>query len=360
MKLLSEKQKKRYNSRAKRRWKQRLHRRIITYFGKTGNNNREVRLLPPSILSFTNNYEDTVNFLDQLRRRSLAPRLRGETVYVDLSQVTDISISVSIVLAADFQRWAILKGRHLRPRDISSWSPKVINLFNDLGVFKLLGVPDQLSNEERDSFTLSPLQSGLKTEGEKIHRMQARFSNILDGFTEKSVLYDGLVEAAENAISHAYPRDYKPIHKYAGHRWWGASCLDFRTKSLRFFIFDQGAGIPHTLPRSGIWELIRRQTSELSIGLLNDDGYILEKAFELGRTATMDSNRGLGLNRMLQVTETGPGCKFRVLSGKAEISCTSGSQIEKLTRTRHIGGTLIEWSIPSIVFTDSEEDEIDD
>src|SRR5690606_12012071 len=103
-----------------------------------------------------------------------------------------------------------------------------------------------------------------------------------NGFMKNPGLFEGLMEAAENAISHAYPVEYEPEHPFAGHRWWGASCFNLSENRLRFFIFDQGAGIPFTLPKGPFWERILAFVAESSGGLISDDAHMLKAAFEVG------------------------------------------------------------------------------
>lgn len=308
-------------------------------------------------MNFSKNYSETVEFLDDFRSKALSKSgHRNAVVSVDLSVIDNISIAVAIVLAADFHRWSIVQGVKLQPREIKNWNSDVVSLFNSLGIFDLLGLPDQKSDGGSDNFFLLPLASGLRTEGEKIHQMQAGFEHILHGFTGKPALYEGLIEATENAIMHAYPSDYQPKHTTAGHRWWCASCLDMQKEILRFFVYDQGAGIPYTLPRSGVWEGILQFAAKLGVSGRMEDGVLLDNAFEVGRTATLETHRGLGLKKMLDVTNSSNGCQFRVLSGRGEVRYKDGNLIEKFTHKGHVGGTLIEWRIPSNVFISNDED----
>ncbi|UCI24590.1 hypothetical protein [Mesorhizobium sp. B2-8-5] len=230
-------------------------------------------------------------------------------------------------------------------------------MLSDLGVFDLLGAnPVSGDSAALENYTLTPLESGVRFDGKKIDELQSHFSATLKGFTRKPELFEGLMEAAENAISHAYPSDFQPTHPYAGHRWWGASCLDIKEMRLRFFIFDQGAGIPFTLPKGPLYERILAFVAERSAGLISDDAHMLRAAFEVGRTSTGLNNRGLGLQRMADVVR-GSGSGFlRIISGKAEIVHHHDDRIVSHGLPSHIGGTLIEWSMPADIFMESSGD----
>ncbi|MGO4619026.1 hypothetical protein [Ensifer sp. 2TAB8] len=208
-----------------------------------------------------------------------------------------------------------------------------------------------------DHLTLTPLESGESFDGKKINELQTHFAETLAGFTTRPELFEGLMEAAENAISHAYPPEYAPPHPYAGHRWWGASCFDLTENRLRFFIFDQGAGIPFTLPKGPLWERMLAAVSKHSGGLISDDAHMLKAAFEVGRTSTGLSHRGLGLKRMADVVRNAGSGYLRIISGKAEIVHHDDDRIVTRGLPSHIGGTLIEWNMPSDVFTESLEDD---
>lgn len=337
---------------ALRRWNRALLRR-----GKVMVRSIEVRVAPPSVLSFAKNFAETTDFLDRLRSETLSDANARKRVYVDLVPVRKLSVPVAIVLAAEFHRWSLIKKMRLRPRNSSMWSPEVRGLLDDLGVFELLQTRSvKASGDWIDNLTLTPLESGESFDGEKVNELQNHFAQSLAGFTSRPDMFEGLMEAAENAISHAYPKDYSPPYPFAGHRWWGASCLDLRQKRLRFFIYDQGAGIPFTLPKGQLWERIRAFLSER--GVLSDDAHTLRAAFEVGRTSTGQSNRGLGLKRMADVVRNSGSGYLRIISGRAEIIHYHDDRIETNGLTTHIGGTLIEWSMPSDIFTDTLEDGI--
>ncbi len=328
----------------------RRHRRRLLRRQKGDRNRRTERrtLLPPAVLSFQKSYKDTVGFLNEFRDATLLGPIRTY-VHVDLTVIEEISVPVAIVLAAEFNRWQLKKGVRLTVQDADKWRPKVRNLLSDLGVFELLGVnrPRQANLDEIDNITLTPLQSGLRLDGKKLNRLQTRFKSMLEGLTSNSGVYEGLLEAAENVISHAYPADFKPAHSHVGHRWWGAGCLDLDTQRLRFFVFDQGAGIPYTLPSNDLYEEIREWLANNLGGIAPNDTVMLRAALETGRTRTGASHRGLGLRRMAEVVEgTGTGY-LRIISRRGEIIYHSDGTIVSRDHSESVGGTLIEWCLPA-------------
>lgn len=271
---------------------------------------------------------------------------------MDLVSLKELSLPVAIVLAAEFHRWSLKRKRRLHARSSTKWAPEVRALLSELGVFELLGTrnvaPDEVTE---DDLILTSIKSGERHDGGKIDELQSEFTRSLEGFTRRPQLYEGLSEAVENAISHAYPADYEPKHPFAGHRWWGASSLNLSEQRLRFFIFDQGAGIPFTLPKGALWEQLVPLLATLTGGLVSEDAPMLKAAFEVGRTRTGMSHRGLGLQKMADVVIGRPGGYLRIISGKAEIRIEHDGRIASSGLPEHIGGTLIEWSLPADAFT---------
>lgn len=296
--------------------------------------------------------------MDRFRSEALHENGKNKRIYVDLVPVKELSVPVAIVLSAEFHRWSLIRKTRLRPRNSHLWSPEVRSLLDDLGVFDLLQIGAVRGRDTwTDTVTLTQLESGESFDGEKINELQVHFAQSLAGFTSRPQVFEGLMEAAENAIAHAYPSEYEPDHPFAGHRWWGASCLDMAAGRLRFFIFDQGAGIPFTLPKGPLWERILSAVSAGTGGLISDDAHMLKAAFEVGRTSTGLEHRGLGLKRMADVVRGSETGYLRIISGRAEITHHHNDRIVTNGLPSHIGGTLIEWSLPSDVFTDSIEDE---
>ena len=340
-------------STGQRRWRRHLVRKTRTY-RPAG----RIRIQPPEILSFRENFQQTITFLTQLRDATLKPSPKRNSVFVDLEPVKRLSVPVAIVLAAEFHRWSLTQRTRLSPKNSRGWAPEVRSLLSNLGVFDLLKTrPVETDARIYDNLTLTPLESGEKTDGAKINELQTHFAQSLAGFTTRPTVFEGLMEAAENAISHAYPNEYVPLHPYAGHRWWGASFLDLQRMRLRFFIFDQGAGIPSTLPTGPLREWILSFLAETSAGVFSNDAQMLRAAFEVGRTRTGMANRGLGLQRMADVVRGSKTGFLRIISGRAEIVHNSDDHIESRSLPTHIGGTLIEWNMPADVFVTAPDED---
>ena len=97
-------------------------------------------------------------------------------------------------------------------------------------------------------------------------------------------LYAAVTEAMANVAKHAYRgNDHCP-------NWWISASRNPATGEVSLLIYDQGMGIPRSLPRT-FGELIRGMVP------LSDDARLIKAAHELQRTATNEEHRGLGLDR---------------------------------------------------------------
>ena len=116
-------------------------------------------------------------------------------------------------------------------------------------------------------------------------------------------------------------------------------------------IYDQGAGIPETLPRN-FAEQLRRLIPE---NLSKDHARMIQAAHEIRRSDTRQDHRGQGLGRDIrQYVETlNCSSRYRVLSLQGEYIVekpAAGPSTDFLkNHGRSLYGTLIEWKLTSEV-----------
>lgn len=113
--------------------------------------------------------------------------------------------------------------------------------------------------------------------------------------------------------------------------------------------YDQGVGIPETLPRVHAREKLEQVLSKLRIR--DDDAARIQAAFELGSSRTRLAHRGGGLLRdVRKLTERMPGAVLRILSGRGEYiydysDNSRKAEERRLTHVKPLGGTLIQWFV---------------
>jgi hypothetical protein len=125
-------------------------------------------------------------------------------------------------------------------------------------------------------------------------------------------------------------------------------------------VFDQGAGIPYTLPANALYESIRVAVAKYTSDLIPSDALMLKAAMETGRTRTQEAHRGLGLQKMRDVVTGIQDGYLRIISGNGEIMCRSDGSTETTDHKTGIGGTLIEWCLPATALEEEPETTNDD
>lgn len=320
----------------------------------------------PSVLSFSENAAETLRFLAELREAALDQKKvkhRGKWSWsrlrADLSTIQTISLPAAIVLSAEFQRWSLLRGVQLQPWRLKHWTPRVKHLLAALGTFQLLNIRARKAGAElsADALAIFPLQSGVRSEQEKVAQLQDDLHSLGVVFEQKTYIFDGLSEAVFNAIDHAYPPEQDASVKKVtvGHRWWATSCYDPNTENLRFFVYDQGVGIPKTLQEKKEWTSAIKRLTAMIKGDAASDAEMIKAAFEIGRTRTKLQQRGKGLDQMASVVRLANGGYMRVLSGRGDVQTDGHGKYDTRMLPSEALGTLIEWGIPLELLSKGED-----
>jgi len=310
----------------------------------------------PRDLSFSRNPNGTLSFLSELKESVFSPKKtkrRGKWVskssFIDLSKIERISLPSAVVLSAELHRWKLTKGTLLKVKNSKRWEHRVRSLLCDLGAFELMGlhISGDLGYSDENPVAMLKLKSGERTDGPALSALQSELAKVSVAFLRSKAVYEALHEAHLNCIEHAYTDSdaSRPKYPYAGHRWWATSAYDGHKNSLRFFVYDQGVGIPETIARKKDWQ-DRLANLFASTGLVKSDANAIAGAFEIGKSRTHKAERGKGLATMAKVVEGRSGGYLRILSGMGDVTIYHDGSCTKRSFNSHIGGTMVEWSIP--------------
>jgi hypothetical protein len=303
----------------------------------------------PPALDFEENYENTIRFLEQVRRTSAAG---GHTMLIWMRRCQSMSPEVALVLAAEIERCL-----YHRPRSINGNDPKsgaIAAMLRDIGFHNLLhfNEPKVKVPEVGEATTYLKMKSGVQGGGN--HADDLRGLVLGNAASTSDELRDELVrslnEAVLNVHQHAYDDDientYTPM---PNKRWWIAGYRDAVTKEIGFIAFDQGVGIPATMPRKHaefVRDLMAAAGQLLRLSAPTNDHQLIKRAFELGRSRTENSGQGKGLNdfKVFLAAAGGKG-SLRVLSGRGSyLYYLDGTErVEPLSAPFH--GTLIVWRL---------------
>ncbi len=298
----------------------------------------------PECLCFVDALDETLFFFQRIRQAVLKEKV---AIFLDFDKCKNISPAAGLVLAAEVQRCQLTLGVHNDLIDGSYPKDQDVEIFlQDIGFFKHIRirhrVPKRTSNNANQCFT--QIRSGLLVNGQAVRELRKLVFGGAVEFDPHAgrAVYVGLSEAMTNVSAHAYPNGEPASYLRLKGRWWMAGHWDRAKRSISVLLYDQGVGIPATLPRTfgermhGILE---------SLGLANTDGPRIRAAMELGRTKTGDSHRGRGLADLQKVVDKAESGTLRILSRRGLYTRLQDGTEACRDLPASVGGTLIEWKL---------------
>ncbi|RYF90756.1 MAG: hypothetical protein EON95_16335 [Caulobacteraceae bacterium] len=311
-------------------------------------------LNPPARLSFEDNYEETLAFILAIRARSSDKKERlGRYGYkssfsrINLDQIKDIDPAVGLVLAGEMDRsFTKRQGVTLRSND-DQWHENVRELFLTSGLFELLRIAP------KGSFIRPPAgpvrrmlkyRRGSAPDGQQADQLRVELEELCGlEFGPRVPVNNALCEAMTNVHHHAYPpgRIWYPMQPKGD--WWATGAWSPDSGTMHMMIYDQGVGIPATLPRSSHWTsaipLLDRLDPEKT------DAGLIEAALELRRTSTDIGGRGRGLYEMAEWIDKTQKGFLRIMSGAGVVTFRPGNKVVRRTLSAPFCGTLVEWEV---------------
>lgn len=349
MKYLSAREHQRRTRLATQRWLKRLRRKNKVRSATVDH----IRIIPPAVMSLTDNYEETVACLRKLKTATATPNAQRfrNSVFIDFSTIERLSTAAALVLAAEIDRWRKLKGAKLQAKNPDNWHPNVARILKDLGFFELVDmqVPANLNGDgDNAEFTILPLVSCNTLDRKKIAAIEDHLRSVAESLQQDPSIYQALTEAAYNSITHGYPSDYEFEFVPLRGQWWATGSWSPEKSRVKLIVYDQGVGIPQTLPSWDQWEKTITWLSgrhKILSQVLKEHASVIEAALEVSRTS-LTSGHGQGLKDVVSPVDELKIGKVRILSGKGEVVYAYDEPLKKIERTQHLGGTLIEWTIP--------------
>ncbi len=297
----------------------------------------------PENLSLDENFKEVVQLINVIRGRS--QRQRNEPIHIDFKPIRKIGPAGALVLAAELDRWNRVRRSKLRTIDVDKWDKDVRRLLREMGFFNLLqtssGAPEDSieTNEQYVKF-----RSGNKVDGKAINDLREFDLDPHVGVPGRHQLFAAVTEAMTNVMHHAY--DKKAVY-HTPKDWWLSAMYNTNTKEIVILIYDQGAGIPTTLPRK-FGERLREIFPDK---FFDDHGKMIQAAHELQRSATQEGHRGHGLERDVRSYIERLDCRgiYRVRSCKGEytLEIKDGGKKSEFFQSfgKSLNGTLIEWRL---------------
>lgn len=340
----------------------------------------------PRDFCLDSNYNEVTKFLEKFREtahsdldlwiKSGRPKKHKKRVsrWLDFSTIENITPSAALVFTSEFDRLRRLSGNRMFAIDVDRWKPDVAVVFDRLGLFELL----EIDNEDKENFYKSaksnlfilPIRSGEKVVGAEAYELNKDLATIAIETAKSSIvsdfefdnmnkeerwleraegIYNILVEAMDNVINHAYPKDMH-FSLRTVRRWWMTAAIDKVERKLTVAIFDQGVSIPVSLPhwrRYGRFKKVLRRILGIDHDSSNiaQDGEAIRLATRVAASSTRLPHRGKGLGFMQEFIDECRGGRLRIISRCGEYRYTKGEAPIVMSHPVTIGGTLIEWEL---------------
>ncbi|MBT43460.1 MAG: hypothetical protein CMF12_13165 [Idiomarina sp.] len=302
----------------------------------------------PEKINFSSQYEVTTAYIRAIRY--FVENVQGENSCrislksIRFDHLRKASTSAALVLTSEISKWDDKVSNSLFP-DLSKWSPEIIEQFNELGYFDLfVRAPELPQNKKISSVKLIRYIKGTCGDNDKPRQLKAGIHNILGKDIQKwKFLHSGLSEAITNVSHHAYPA---PQFDNEPKNWYLTASFDENKRELKVSFYDQGVGIPRTLPSSTMREYISKYLRRLKIG--QHDAIMIRAALAYGRTRTHEDDRGKGLQDMLNfIRQTGHGYLSIISSkGLCKVDVSGTTESTKTERfSNALPGTLIIWNV---------------
>ncbi len=344
---------KKYNNNNKeRRWKHRqflLRKRAKLYRRKTQIRKKgqflakhspyRKKLKAPTCLDLTN--KETRIFLNDIRQCADDPLC---SLKIDFTGIDFITPGCALVFTSELDRLRRIRGKNgkLHVVDFKNWKEEIKYLLYDMGMFDLLNIqniPAEFGKEPRKKDVIFlKFMSGNLVNPDDVLTFRDTLSNLIDVLPNKKKLKIALDEAMDNVLSHGYPDNFIMSSPLKQKMWWMSASINRNTSTLNVMFFDQGIGIPKSLPKT------RPNLLTKLLGM--SDAAKIREATHAGISQTNQKNRGNGLPLIIDyVTSLKKSAFVRIISDKGEYIRGNGIQEQLNDKIHSINGTLIEWQV---------------
>lgn len=301
-------------------------------------------------MNFSDQYEATVIILTAIRKlttKNSENKKQYRLKQVNFDSLLKISSSAALALTAELSKWDDLIRSNLTPQ-VQNWHPNILKQFVDLGFFDLFKRSPKIiqSNHQSNPIFVKYIK-GTCGDSSKARQLKEELQHVIgDRISKWTFLHSGLTEAVTNVSHHAYP-NHKRL-KTSDKNWYLTGAYDKDKQELKISFYDQGIGIPKSLPTSEVWEKVLGFLARLGLAQRALDSALLKAAMEIDRTSTGESDRGKGLQDLLEfINQRGEGYLSVVSQrGLYRFSLKNDKKQSKTHSFKNpLLGTLIIWNV---------------
>lgn len=301
--------------------------------------------MAPANFSVAANRDEVLGFLYAYRAAMfIAPPLgrKHRLITIDLRNVNLMTLDAALVVTAEFHRAILGKdGPRGLTIDDAAWPPHIRGLLEMLGFYDLVEAEGRTAPSEPVELKLKFVQFVHEqvANGEFAEGLIEKLRAVGGETPDREAVYAALVEAILNVTHHAYPEP-DPVVIKRQRKWWAAGAYDENRQVLEFVVYDQGVGIPATLPRRRFFESILLMSAPE-----RTDADLIEGGIEFGRSRTEQPERGNGLWTICSLVKDLEGSYVRIHSGRGEVTYDHAGKTRKKVYSNSFCGTLIQWTL---------------
>ncbi|MDA3895378.1 MAG: hypothetical protein PF482_04425 [Desulfobacteraceae bacterium] len=301
-------------------------------------------LSAPERMCFEDNYEEVAFFFNKFRKKALSFTSRKK-FSIDFEPINFISPGAALVLAAELDRWRKTHDIKLKPWKPKKWHPRVKRLFDEMGLFSLLEIKKKDKNLKNsdDYLRFFKFLTGKASDGEIADKLMKSMGPALGAEYNEERLYIAMSEAMTNVVQHAYPENENFKYPILPNQWWTAGSFNRKSKMMTVLFYDQGVGIPATLPKQNFWQDIISVISGKY--LLTNQGALILGALEVGRTRSKLAHRGKGLRQCLDFSLRSKDGNIIIMSDCGGYKESPDSEPIIYQYKNPLGGTFIQWRV---------------
>lgn len=333
------------------------------FYGATGEKMPALILRAPEVMSIEANREGFLSLIYSYHLHMFgiarAERRRTYRAFViDLKDVKHLTLDAALVLTAEYHRRCLLS-EYKPVIDDEAWSPEVRLLLQELGFYELVDAHGRTAESVYSVDSPDRLRFVQFLSGERVEQSEAR--KLIDSLRaacgqepEKEYIYAALVEAIKNVKHHAYLGGDTADGIPSVSKWWVAGAYDPEHRLLQFAVYDQGVGIPKTLPKRPFFESVRRfcrpefTDADVIAGGIRYSRTRFKSRGRPGANTDDDDEqdgRGNGLWTICHFLKELDGSSVRIVSGRGEAISSGGRSVIRKDYNNPFCGTLIQWNL---------------
>ncbi len=336
----------------------------------------------PKNVCLDSNIDKTIKFIRQLpgainpnrktrqfydRKSNTSKVIDG---YFDFPSIEKICPASALIISANYFMYK-KRGGIINVVDWGTWNKEVKNTLTKMGFFGVLKFKEIATDESLQEVPIKGFKMGRKAYIQEIttyftrliERVPKTFNIDKDDMLFKKTMYS-IIEAVENSVRHAYPRESPDLRNWIEFpedlhgRWWFGGMLLPDEKQITFVCYDKGLSIPRHIKNSYLepktrimhdWVNNEMKLQSMISGIVeinnNRDHIRLKKAMEYAKTSTEKEGGGKGLSHIAETIKDFPNGKIRIMSRRAHAVITKNKDPVFTLLDTPIIGTLIVWEI---------------